>query len=225
MGRSHGSAYSHRKRSPEFSKAWDEAVAAQQREWLAAHQERLAARRGKGLDGAGGGRLTPWRDRSGGWDARKRGLFLRTLARTKRVDLACKAAGMSASAAYYLRGQSSRFAGAWEKALAGAPPPSVAEAAYERAVNGWDEPIIQGGQVVGHKRRYSDSLLRDLLRAERERDSGGRSGKGWRPMPRTLDEVRDSILGKLERIEQHRCEQEEEEQREAWERWQRCWRG
>jgi hypothetical protein len=30
-------------------------------------------------------------------------------------------------------------------------------------VIGWEEPIVQGGKLVGHKRRYSDSLLRLLV--------------------------------------------------------------
>ena len=46
-------------------------------------------------------------------------------------------------------------------------------AAYERAVNGWDEPIIQGGKLVGHKRRYSDVLLKLLL--QRQIDDAGRT--------------------------------------------------
>lgn len=112
------------------------------------------------------------------------------------------------------------------------------EAALTRAVEGWLEPIVQGGQVIGQRRRYSDGLLRDLLRAEQREqergrkrelereaaETGGNAGnlRKW-VRPRTLDEVRDSILGKLEAIEQRRCEEEEERAGAEWARWQRCW--
>ncbi len=178
IGRSRSAAQTRRRTNPEFAAAWDAVIAEQQAEWIAAAQARL----GPGLDGAadreGGGRLTPWRDKKGGWDARKRGLFLRTLARTKSVSQACAAAGMSDSAAYYLRGQSPRFAAAWERALRDETVPSVIEAAIERAVNGWDEVVYRGGVEVSRRRRYSDSLLRLLLqRALGERRAGtGRSG-------------------------------------------------
>ncbi len=39
-------------------------------------------------------------------------------------------------------------------------------AAYERAVEGWLEPIVYKGEVVAHRRRYSDAMLRLLLQRE-----------------------------------------------------------
>lgn len=36
--------------------------------------------------------------------------------------------------------------------------------ARRRAVAGWDEPVYQNGKLVGHKRRYSDTLLIFLLK-------------------------------------------------------------
>lgn len=158
IGRTSSGAYGRRQRFPAFAREWDAVVAAQQAEWIAARQEAL----GPGRDDAGGGRLTRWRARADGWDARKRRVFLQTLARTKNVREASRAAGISSNSAYYLRSQSPPFARAWAKALA-ADLPSVVEAAYERAVNGWKEPIVHGGKVTGHRRRYSDALLRLLL--------------------------------------------------------------
>ena len=35
--------------------------------------------------------------------------------------------------------------------------------ARRRAVDGWDEPVYQGGVLVGHKRRYSDVMLAMML--------------------------------------------------------------
>ena len=39
--------------------------------------------------------------------------------------------------------------------------------AWRRAVEGWEEPVYQQGQLVGTVRRYSDTLLAMLLRAAR----------------------------------------------------------
>ena len=146
------------------------------------------------------------------------------------MDAACAAAGMSNSAAYALRARSVRFAGAWEKALGGELP-SVIDAVFARAVEGWDEPIVQGGQVVGTRWRYSDGLLRDLLRYERGRVAGAGGGGGsgaagrakpWQ-RPKTMDELRDSILTKLENLDRHREEEEEAQQAADWGRWRACW--
>lgn len=39
--------------------------------------------------------------------------------------------------------------------------------AYRRAVEGVEEPVYQGGELVGTVRRYSDKLLEFLLRGRR----------------------------------------------------------
>jgi len=237
IGRSANAAYTRRKRDAGFAARWAEAVEAQQAEWIAARQAAL----GPGLDAAGGGRLTPGREREGGWDSRRRGLFLRTLARTKRVDAACAAAEMPARAAHDLRGRSVRFAAAWEKALRDAAP-SVIDAAYARAVEGWDEPIVQGGQVVGQRRRYSEGLLRDLLKREqpalpvRRRGRGGDDGD---PPPRrggnrsagndrqagrvTEAELNESLLKKLALLDARIQREEAEQQAGEWERAKNAW--
>lgn len=38
--------------------------------------------------------------------------------------------------------------------------------ARRRAIEGVDEPVYQGGELVGYKRRYSDTLLIFMLKAE-----------------------------------------------------------
>lgn len=230
IGRSHGSAYQYRKRHPDFARRWDEAIAEQQREWIAAHQERLAARAPE-FDDAGGGRLVPGWERAGGWDARKRGLYLRTLTRTKRVDAACEAAGMPASAVHYLRSKSPRFAAACEKALADPSPPSVIDAALARAVEGWDEPIIHGGQIVGYRKVYSEGLLRDLLKDEQARRAGDAAAAGKAAAVEvklaeaalagrsTEAELTEAILRGLAL----RAEQKREKAERQWERWRLGW--
>lgn len=232
IGRSPNSAYTYRKRHPEFARAWDETVAAQQREWIAAHQERLAVRRGDALDdGAGGGRLVPGREVSGGWDARKRGLYLRTLTRTKRVDAACEAAGVTPQAVSALRGRSPRFAAACEKALADAVPPSVIDAALARAVEGWDEPIVHNGQIVGYRKVYSEGLLRDLLKDEQARKAGETAAAGKAKVAEAQQAVvaqagRSSEAELTEAILRGlalRAAQKREKAERTWERWRLGW--
>ncbi|RYG98061.1 MAG: hypothetical protein EON58_08240 [Alphaproteobacteria bacterium] len=148
IGRGLSAAYARRQRHPDFALAWDDAVAAGQAEWAALSAERQGALD----DGAAGGRLARGHDRIDGWDAKRRGIFLRVLARTKEVREACRAAGMSSTAAYALRRRSPPFARAWEKML-GLDTPSVLDAALARAIEGWVEPILVGGKVVGERRR------------------------------------------------------------------------
>lgn len=246
IGRSKSSCQSRRRTHPDFARAWDAALAAQQAEWIAATAKRLGPGLDSDADGAGGGRLTPWRDKAGGWDARKRGLFLRTLARSKRVYDAAEAAGMSVSAAYYLRGQSPRFAAAWEKALR-EEIPSVLDAALERAVNGWVEPVIAGGKVVGERRRYSDSLLRVLVQRETQAERAAAQGTAER-MPRsktalieraqaaaraaggyyseryaTEAETDAALIRKLDILAKRRWRDAADAQARDWARWRECW--
>ncbi|WP_066800994.1 hypothetical protein [Sphingomonas soli] len=244
IGRGLSAAYARRQRDPDFARAWDEAVAAGQAEWAMLSAEA----RGPLDDGAGGGRLARGNDRIDGWDKARRGTFLRVLARTKDVREACRAAGMSSTAAYRLRGRSPPFARAWEKMLA-AETPSVLDAALERAVEGWIEPIVAGGKVIGERRRYSDSLLRALLlretaaekraaRAEaagaavprtkkgreaRAREAakaaGGYFGEGYAPR----EETDAALIAKLDAMERRRDRETAEAQARAWADWRARW--
>jgi hypothetical protein len=46
--------------------------------------------------------------------------------------------------------------------------------AIRRATEGWEEPVYQRGELVGHVRRYSDALLMFLLRGRRPEVYGER---------------------------------------------------
>jgi hypothetical protein len=113
-----------------------------------------------------------YRVRHDGWTPARQRIFLRALSETGCVRDACARARISNTSAYRMKKRSAPFARAWDRALAKAAP-TIEQAAYERAVNGWDEPIIQGGKLVGHKRRYSDVLLKLLL--QRQIDDAGRT--------------------------------------------------
>lgn len=115
-----------------------------------------------------------YRLRHDGWTDARRKIFLTALSQTGCVRDACARAGMSNTSAYRLRARHQGFARAWERALKQAMP-TIQQAAYERAVLGWDEPIVYAGKIVGVRRRYSDALLRLLLaRQHHEPEPGSR---------------------------------------------------
>ena len=113
----------------------------------------------------GSGLIDGYRTRHDGWTPARQRTFLRALSETGCVRDACARARISNTSAYRMKKRSAAFARAWDRALAKAMP-TIEQAAYERAVIGWEEPIVQGGKLVGHKRRYSDSLLRLLLQRQ-----------------------------------------------------------
>lgn len=102
------------------------------------------------------------RVRHDGWTDARRRVFLRALSETGCVADACRWARISTTSAYRKRSGDDAFARSWDRAIAKAMP-TIEQAAYERGVLGWEEPIVAGGKVIGTRRRYSDSLLRLLL--------------------------------------------------------------
>lgn len=106
--------------------------------------------------------MATYRVRHDGWTPQRQRAFLRALSETGSVRDACMRAQISTTSAYRMRDRSVAFDRAWRRALAKVAP-TIEQAAYERAVLGWDEPVWHGGKVVGHRRRYSDSLLRLLV--------------------------------------------------------------
>jgi hypothetical protein len=116
------------------------------------------------------------RQRHDGWTEERQRRFLQALAMTGCVRDACRVAGMSNVAGYRLRKVSPEFREAWDRALDHAKV-GLKAVAYARAVEGVEEPIIQGGKVVATKRKYSDSLLRMLMQAS-DPEAFGRIGGG-----------------------------------------------
>lgn len=106
--------------------------------------------------------MATYRVRHDGWTPQRQRAFLRALSETGSVRDACVRAQISTTSAYRMRDRSMAFDRAWRRALAKVAP-TIEQAAYERAVLGWEEPVWHGGKIVGHRRRYSDGLLRLLL--------------------------------------------------------------
>lgn len=92
--------------------------------------------------------------------------FLRHYARTGNVTEAARAAGVARNLHYYwlehLPGYREAAAQAEQMAA-----DALEREAWRRAVEGWDEPVYQKGQLVGTVRRYSDVLMTLLLRGLR----------------------------------------------------------
>ncbi|MEM8697376.1 MAG: hypothetical protein AAGE05_15245 [Pseudomonadota bacterium] len=109
------------------------------------------------------GKPTPYRTRHDGWTTPRKRKFLHALARTGCVRDACAIANISTTSAYRYRARDAGFADAWERALTEVLPVLEA-AAFERAVEGVDEPIVRGGEVVTTRKRYSDAILVTLLK-------------------------------------------------------------
>ncbi len=218
IGRQPAVCYKVRERDADFAAAWD-AIAA---EW----RERRSVARRLGPDvavgfGAGAVALSPERDAKGHHRRRrdalttvKRRAFLRALSETGTVAAACLAADVSDTAAYRLRGDDADFAAAWDRALRTAAP-ALEQVAWERAVEGWEETVYRGGEVVSTRRRYSETLLRQLIvkrdkavavsddpKALRKRAvEAARAAGGWfEPKPPSRAEVDDKLRTMLARL-------------------------
>ena len=92
--------------------------------------------------------------------------FLAALATSPDVSAAAAHAGINRTTAYAARKRNPRFAGQWDAALGVAIDHAEGEA-YRRAVEGVEKPVYQGGELVGHIREHSDTLLIFLLKAHR----------------------------------------------------------
>lgn len=113
--------------------------------------------------------------------------FLAALSRGLSVTAAATAAGLSARAAYYWRGEDAGFAARWDDALEEGTD-ALEDEALRRAVEGFDQPVYYCGREVGNIRKYSDALLKFLLR-------GRRPGKYQQPHMTEFAEAGDGPIG------------------------------
>jgi len=107
----------------------------------------------------------PVRPRHDGWTPEKQQAFIEGLADTGSVTKAALGVFMSPDSAYRLRrrADAAEFDKAWEAALAVATRRLV-DVAFERAIDGVENPIFHKGEVVGFRRTVSDRLLMFLLK-------------------------------------------------------------
>ncbi|MEO7409958.1 MAG: hypothetical protein ABIU10_01375 [Sphingomicrobium sp.] len=95
--------------------------------------------------------------RHDGWTPFLRRLFLDTLAESGRVTRAAEYCRMSPQSAYSLRHRDPVFAASWDAAceLARAP---LADALYERAVDGVTDVVRRDGEIVAERHRHDSRL-------------------------------------------------------------------
>ena len=131
--------------------------------------------------------------------------FLDMLAATANVRRAAAAAGASAAGFYARRRRDDGFRMAWDAALESGRA-RLESLLLARAIRRFD-PDEDGGAIDGDRALLSeappmsvDEAMR-LLAMARGKPAGHRR-EAWRRIP-SMDEVRDSILRKLEAIERH----------------------
>lgn len=97
---------------------------------------------------------------------RKQARFLHAFAQTGLDRDGCQAAGVTAFALRDWRARNETFALLYDAAFREASD-RIEREVIRRAVDGWDEPVYQGGKRVGHIRRYDSNLLALLLKGRK----------------------------------------------------------
>ena len=95
---------------------------------------------------------------------KKMRLFLAAFAENGVYGDACTAAGITGSSVEHWRKAYPQFEAAYAEAKEMAAAVLEREA-FNRAVTGWEEPVYQGGELVGTIKKKSDRILELMLRA------------------------------------------------------------
>jgi hypothetical protein len=129
-----------------------------------------------------------------------RPLFLAALAEGYHVRDAAIRASVDSSAVYAERKTNPAFAKGWGEAHVTGTRELEREAS-RRAYHGELRPVYQGGELVGHIREYSDSLLMFLLKARRPgkyRENVSVEHNGFNGLLLRLTKMNDAELDALE---------------------------
>lgn len=137
-----------------------------------------------------------------GFTPAKKAICLDALARGASVEEASRAAGISSTTFHRHEKKDPEFASLCRAARArSGGKVSLETLAWERGVTGVEEEVVQGGKVVGKRRKRSDAVFRMIL----ESDGSGRHGAQARALrekvekelrPRIEAEVRAEIAEK-----------------------------
>lgn len=93
--------------------------------------------------------------------------FLAAMRELPIVSHAAKLVGIDRTTAYYERKNNPDFAAAWDDAVEEGVD-KVEAAAFQRATQGWDDPVFHMGEVVGYRKLYSDRLAELVLKGRRK---------------------------------------------------------
>jgi hypothetical protein len=105
-------------------------------------------------------------ERHDGWTAKRRSIFLETLAETANVRRAVAATGKATCGVYALRRRDAAFARAWDDALSLAMD-ELEAIAFDRIRNGVEKTVVRGSGTPVTIREYSDRLLMFMLSRRR----------------------------------------------------------
>jgi hypothetical protein len=150
----------------------------------------------KGTGGSGGGkRIQIARARLKQWTPRVEDRFLATLAATCNVKAACAAVGMTAASAYAHRKRWPAFAERWDEAVWIAYM-RLEDALFSNATNLFSSPKLPVEMAMP---KMSVEQVIHILHMHKHQVHGLGRAPGVRepPRPKTLDEVRPSMLRKL----------------------------
>jgi hypothetical protein len=95
-----------------------------------------------------------------------KGRFLADFALCGNVLRSAAAARINRRTVYTWLGEDTKFKALYDEALQDALD-RLEEEARRRAIDGWMEPVVSGGNLVTHVRKYSDTLLVVLLKGKR----------------------------------------------------------
>lgn len=144
------------------------------------------------------------------WSDRAERVFLDALGASCNVTMAAAAAGFCKTALYRRRRDDPLFAGRWQAALEQGY--LRLEMALVRRANELLEGNL-GDDIADPDVPFADMTVRDAIAIlQLHRAAAKREGArlpGWRARPRPLEEMRASILRKLEAIEAQRAAEEE----------------
>lgn len=160
------------------------------------------------VSGSNGRRVQVRRARLKQWTPRVEQRFLAALGASCNVKATCAAAGMWPPSAYNHRKRWPAFARAWDAAIEEGEM-RLEMALLERGGNLFADPELPEPNPIG------EMTAADAIALLKLRRGLARSGKWarWKWRPRTLDEVRDSILKKLEAVAAYRELEEREREK------------
>jgi len=111
------------------------------------------------------------------WTQKKEDTFLSVLRNGLSITAACQQAGLTRSLVYVWRKEDAEFAAAWDDAVEMGID-RLEDEAYRRAHDGVQKPVFHQGEICGHIREFSDTLLIFTLKAKRRARYGDRQEIG-----------------------------------------------
>jgi hypothetical protein len=98
---------------------------------------------------------------------RRQELFLKSLRASRTIEGAVETSGVTRSQHRNWLDKDEAYQDKYNETIEEISE-SLEREAIRRAVDGWDEPVYQGGILVGVKRKFSDSLLIFMLKGVRQ---------------------------------------------------------